>query len=149
MKWTTFRRRHFQMYFHQWKCLNFIKISLKFVRKGPINNIPALVQIMAWRRSGDKPLSEPMMVSLPMHMCVTRPQWVNTVLNNSKIWNWNWNSKANLTYAPETMSTDGWTDWQGESSIPPPTPTSLGGGITMCILHMDNKILHIINLLLG
>ena len=41
-----------------------IKISLKFVPKGPINNIPALVQIMAWRRSGNKPLSEPMMVSL-------------------------------------------------------------------------------------
>ena len=41
-----------------------IKISLKFVPKGPINNIPALVQIMAWRRSGDKSLSEPMMVSL-------------------------------------------------------------------------------------
>ena len=38
-----------------------IKISLKFVPKGPINNIPALVQIMAWRRTGDKPLSEPMM----------------------------------------------------------------------------------------
>ena len=34
-----------------------IKISLKFVPKGPINNIPALVQIMTWRRSGDKPLS--------------------------------------------------------------------------------------------
>ena len=54
-----------------------IKISLKFVPKGPINNNPALVQIMAWHRSGDKPLSEPMMVSLLMHICVTRPQWVN------------------------------------------------------------------------
>ena len=54
-----------------------IKISLKFVPKGPINNNPALVQIMAWRRSGDKPLSEPMMVSLLTHLCVTRPQWVN------------------------------------------------------------------------
>ena len=53
-----------------------IKISLKFVPKGPINNIPALVQIMAWRRPGDKPLSEPMMVSLPTHIWVTRPQWV-------------------------------------------------------------------------
>ena len=31
---------------------------------------------MAWRRSGDKPLSEPMMVRLPTHICVTRPQWV-------------------------------------------------------------------------
>ena len=32
---------------------------------------------MAWRRPGDKPLSEPMMVSLLTHICVTRPQWVN------------------------------------------------------------------------
>ena len=32
---------------------------------------------MAWRRSGDKPLSESMMVSLLTHICVTRPQWVN------------------------------------------------------------------------
>ena len=54
-----------------------IKISLKFVPKGPINNNPALVQIMAWRRSGDKPLSEPMMVNSLAHICVTRPQWVN------------------------------------------------------------------------
>ena len=51
-----------------------IKISLKFVPKGPINNIPALVQIMAWRQPGDKPLSEAMMVSLLTHICVTRPQ---------------------------------------------------------------------------
>ena len=54
-----------------------IKISLKFVHKGPINNIPALVQIMAWRRWGDKPLSESMMVNLLTHKWVTRPQWVN------------------------------------------------------------------------
>ena len=53
-----------------------IKFSLKFVPKDPINSIPALVQIMAWRRPGDKPLSEPMMVSLLTHICVTRPQWV-------------------------------------------------------------------------
>ena len=53
-----------------------IKISLKFVPKGPINKIPALVQIMAWHRPGDKPLSEPMLISLPTHICVTRPQWV-------------------------------------------------------------------------
>ena len=38
-----------------------IKISLKFVPKGPINNIPALVQIMAGRRPGNKPLFEPVM----------------------------------------------------------------------------------------
>ena len=40
-----------------------IKNSQKFVPKGPINNIPALVQIMAWRRPGDKPSSELMMGS--------------------------------------------------------------------------------------
>ena len=56
-----------------------IKISMKFVSKGPINKIPALVQIMAWRRPGDKPLSEPMMVSLTTHICVTRPQWVKVI----------------------------------------------------------------------
>ena len=44
-----------------------IKISLKFVPKGPINKISALFQIMAWRRPGDKPLSEAMLVSLLMH----------------------------------------------------------------------------------
>ena len=53
-----------------------IKSSLKFVPRGPINNIPALIQIMAWRRPGDKPLSEAMMVSLTTHICVTRPLWV-------------------------------------------------------------------------
>ena len=58
-----------------------IKISLKFVPKVRIDNIPALVQIMAWRRPGDKPLSEPMMVRLPTHIYVTRPQWVNTAHN--------------------------------------------------------------------
>ena len=42
-----------------------IKISLKFVPRGPINYIPALVQIMAGHRPGDKPLSGPMMVRLP------------------------------------------------------------------------------------
>ena len=45
-----------------------------------INNIPALVQIMAWRRPDDKPLSEPMMVSLLTHICVTRPQWVKWMI---------------------------------------------------------------------
>ena len=37
-----------------------------------------LVQIIAWRRPGDKPLSEPMMVNLLTHIWVTRSQWVNT-----------------------------------------------------------------------
>ena len=64
-----------------------IKISLKFVPKVPISNILALVQIMAWRRSGDKPLSEPMMVRLPTHICVVRPQWVDKMF---KCWSFNY-----------------------------------------------------------
>ena len=60
-------------------CCILVKFSLKYGRNGPIDDNRALVQIMAWRRSGDKPLSEPMMISLPTHICVTRPQWVNTL----------------------------------------------------------------------
>ena len=37
------------------------KVLLKFVTKGQIKNIPALVQIMAWHQIGDKPLFEPML----------------------------------------------------------------------------------------
>ena len=39
-----------------------IQISLKFVPKGPIENKPAMVQVMAWHRTGDKPLPVPMMI---------------------------------------------------------------------------------------
>ena len=38
-----------------------IWISLKFVPRSPIDNKPALVQVMAWRRTGDKPLPELML----------------------------------------------------------------------------------------
>ena len=53
-----------------------IEISPNFVPNGSINNNPTLFQIMAWRRPGDKPLSEPMMVNSLTHICVIRPQWV-------------------------------------------------------------------------
>ena len=56
-----------------------IKISLKFVSKSPIDNIPALFQMMAWHWPGNKPLSEAMMVSLLTHICVAWPQWVNSL----------------------------------------------------------------------
>ena len=38
-----------------------MQISLKFVPMGPIDYKSALVQVMAWRRTGDKPLPEPML----------------------------------------------------------------------------------------
>ena len=46
-----------------WMKMFEFRLKLTFVPKGPINDIPALVRIMAWRRPGDKPLSEPMLVS--------------------------------------------------------------------------------------
>ena len=51
-----------------------IKISLKFVPKGPFNNITSLVQIMAWRRPSHF-LNQWWLDY--QHICVTRPQWVN------------------------------------------------------------------------
>ena len=41
-----------------------IKISLKFVPKGSIDNKPALVQVMVWRQIGAKPLFDPMLTQL-------------------------------------------------------------------------------------
>ena len=46
-----------------------LKFWVKFVPKGPIESVPALVQIMAWYRTGNKSLSEPMMA----YLCITRP----------------------------------------------------------------------------
>ena len=42
-KCQPFSRQHFQMDFFKTKCIILIKISLKFVPSGSINNIPALV----------------------------------------------------------------------------------------------------------
>ena len=56
-----------------------INVSLNFVPKVPIHNMLALIQIMAWHQQSDKPSSEPMMVSLLMHICVTRSQWISNV----------------------------------------------------------------------
>ena len=66
----------FNCYFLDENVWILIKISLNFVPKFPINNIRALVQIMAWRQPGNKPSSELLMVSLLMHICVNRPQWI-------------------------------------------------------------------------
>ena len=38
-----------------------IQVSLKYVPRNPIDNKPTLVQVMAWRPTGDKPLPEPTM----------------------------------------------------------------------------------------
>ena len=60
-------------------CKISIKIYLKFVPGGPINNIPALVQIMAKLRPGYKPLSEPMVIRLLTHICFTCSERVKCI----------------------------------------------------------------------
>ena len=62
-----------------------MKIPLTFVPKGPIENTLALVQIMAWRSTGDTPWSEPMMASSSTHMYVTQPQWVKGLVNRNTV----------------------------------------------------------------
>ena len=63
-----------------------LKISLPFAPKILINNISALVQIMAWHWPRYKPVSEPMMVNLLTHICLTWLQWVN----NRNLWEFPW-----------------------------------------------------------
>ena len=72
--------------------LTSLRISLKFVPNVRINNIPSLVQIMVWRRPGDKPLSEPMVVyywciyaSLGPNELNKRNDWFGTGLFTSDI----------------------------------------------------------------
>ena len=55
-----FSIRHFQMHFLELKWIS-IKISPHLVLDGSINSIPALIPIIVWCQSGDKPLSESMM----------------------------------------------------------------------------------------
>ena len=64
---------------------------------------------MAWCRPGDKPLSEPMMVRLLTHICVTRPQWVKAVawyshqamiVSNKQVMTKSFFSKLIKTYSP-------------------------------------------------
>ena len=61
--------RHFPDDIFKWIFVNenawiSIEISLKFVPRGPINNIPPLVQMMALHPLGDNPLSESMMANI-------------------------------------------------------------------------------------
>ena len=84
---NTFRQRRnghfsddiFKYFFVNGNVWISIKISTTFFSRDPINTIPALLQIMAWRRLGDRLLSEPVMNRLPTHICVTWPRWVKTL----------------------------------------------------------------------
>ena len=62
-------------------CCIWIKMSLKIVTKILFNNMPALLQIIAWhqRRLAGLYLNQ-WWRSLPMHLCVTWPQWVRILI---------------------------------------------------------------------
>ena len=83
-----FRRRHFSNTFYWMKMYEFqLKFHWSLFLRVQLTIFPALVQIMAWHQPGDKPLSEPMLVSLPMHICVNRPQWLNCSCSFHFHWN--------------------------------------------------------------
>ena len=93
-----------------------IEISLKFVPRSPIDNKPALVQVMAWRRPCDKPLFEPMMVIIPTHICVMRPQWLNNFTSHPISMhlirsNWNW-SVLSLSFRVTSLTSGNWPNSQ-------------------------------------
>ena len=62
------RMHEFRLKFH-WRLFPSVELT---------KCMPALVQIMDWRRLGDKLLSKPMMFTLLTHKSVTRPQWANS-----------------------------------------------------------------------
>ena len=64
----------------------------------PINNTPVMVQIMACRMDGAKPLSELTMSSLVTRVWVTRPQWVKWVIRPIYTWWWLWIDKYVICY---------------------------------------------------
>ena len=83
--------RHYADVIFKWLFLNenvwmLLKISLKFVPKFRISNTLKLVQIMAWPRPGNTPLSGLMRASFLTHMCVTQPQWVNRQNTNTYVY---------------------------------------------------------------
>ena len=53
-KQLPFSKRHFEIEFFNQNVSISIKIPLKFVHMGQINNIPALIQTMAWQSKGIK-----------------------------------------------------------------------------------------------
>ena len=84
-----------------------IRISLKFVSQALIDNTPALNQKMAWRRPGDKLLSETMLPNSSTHIRVTRLQTVingpgNGIQNRQDptkfLWHFEWSTYLSSTW---------------------------------------------------
>ena len=63
-----------------------IQISLKFVPKGPIDNKSILVQVMAGTEQATSHYLNQCWPYSLTHICVTRPQWVNSIAALSGCW---------------------------------------------------------------
>ena len=68
-KWPPYCRWHWNAI--SWNFSILIKMSLNFATRCLIINKSALVQVMAWCRTGTKPLLEPMLTRIPCG--ITRP----------------------------------------------------------------------------
>ena len=76
-----FGRQHFRLHFLEWNFFNFTQNFTEICYLDLIDNMSALVQIMAWPRTGDKPLSEAMLLC-----CVDA--YVSLSLNKLTHWGW-------------------------------------------------------------
>ena len=81
-KWQPFCRRYVQAHFCEWKYFKEIYLKFKCVLWVLFDNMSALVQIMAWRRPGDKPLFEPMLTQFTDAYTYIRD--VKCIICNSK-----------------------------------------------------------------
>ena len=114
----TFSRSSFQ-----WKLYISVQISMKIIRNGPIYNILALVQIMAYHRAIAKPWSEPMMACASTHICITRSQGLNYAKYQSRLSQTLSMKNAHLTFSCISNEVQGlaielyrhphikWLDW--------------------------------------
>ena len=75
-KRPPFRTRHFQCIFMNEKFCISVRISLTSVPEGQIDNNSALVEIMAWRRTGAKPLPQPMLTQFTDGYMWHKGRWV-------------------------------------------------------------------------
>ena len=69
-----------------------IKMSLKTVPKVLIDNTAALIHVMAWRRTGGKPLPEPMLIQF-LNICGSRGDelthpWANRLFGGTSNDHW-------------------------------------------------------------
>ena len=102
----------FSCIFVNQKSFILIKISLKFVPKCPIDNNPALFQIMAWRQIVTSHYLNQCLPNTLMHIYSTRGRWVNLRSSHRwpdsvehpspsySQWNLNFHEKLTVPYCP-------------------------------------------------